>query len=87
MTEAELRARIRVLLQSGDLPRTLPVAQKVAPGSPGRIAQIQVGRVADAACPACGDADPQVTYSYPDGRVVRLHAACDAVWQQERERL
>jgi hypothetical protein len=51
------------------------------------MAQIQVGRVAGAACLACGEPDPMVTYSYVDGRVVRLHAACDAVWLQERERL
>ncbi len=87
MREEELRARIRELLRSGELPRALPAAQKVVPGSPSRIAQIQVGRVAGAACLACGEPDPMVTYSYPDGRVVRLHAACDAVWQQERERL
>ena len=86
MTEAELRTRIRALLETGELPRTLPAAQKVTPGTLSRIAQIQVGRVADAACLACGEPDPMVTYSYPDGRVVRLHAACDAIWQEERER-
>jgi hypothetical protein len=26
------------------------------------------------------------TYSYPNESIVRLHAACDALWQQERER-
>lgn len=86
MLEHELRARIRELLRSGELPRVLPAAQQVPPGSPFRTAQIQVGRVSGAACLACGDADPQITYTYPDGRVVRLHPACDAVWQQERER-
>jgi len=86
-TDDELRARIRELLRSGELPRALPSAQRIDPGSPARMAQIQVGRVAGAACLACGEPDPMVTYSYVDGRVVRLHAACDAVWLQERERL
>ena len=79
MTEAELRARIRTLLESGEWRRALPVAEKIQTGllAP-RVAQIQVGRVAGATCIACGDADPMVTYSYPDGQVVRLHAACVA---------
>lgn len=87
MTDAQLRARIRELLQSGELPRALPAAQQITPGHPTRrIAQIQVGRVAEAPCFVCGEPSPMVTYSYPAGRVVRLHAACDALWQQERTR-
>jgi hypothetical protein len=33
----------------------------------------------------CGEADPMIAYTYADGKVIRLHAACDALWRQERE--
>jgi hypothetical protein len=27
-----------------------------------------------------------VSYTYPDGRVIRMHLVCDNVWHEERER-
>jgi hypothetical protein len=27
-----------------------------------------------------------VSYTYPDGRVIRMHSVCDNVWHEERER-
>jgi hypothetical protein len=83
LTEAELRTRIRALLETGELPRVLPAAQKVTPAALSRIAQIQVGRVAGTPCLACGEPDPMVTYSHPEGRMVCLHAACDAIWEAD----
>jgi len=36
-------------------------------------------------CTACEEPDPQVSYTFAGGSViVRLHAACEAIWQQER---
>jgi len=35
-------------------------------------------------CAICGELGPQVALFYPVGLVVRLHAACEALWQQER---
>jgi predicted nucleic acid-binding Zn ribbon protein len=37
-------------------------------------------------CVVCGEAQPMVTYTYPDGRVIRLHTACDNLWHEERAR-
>lgn len=34
----------------------------------------------------CGEAQPMVSYTYPDGRVIRMHSACDNAWHEERER-
>ena len=39
-----------------------------------------------AACSVCDERDPQITLFYAAGLVVRLHAGCEALWQQERER-
>lgn len=85
MREAELRSRIRDLLSSGRLPRQLPVA---AQRDPSRVVlpRIRVGIQAEEHCFVCGEAKPMVSYTYPDGRVIRLHSACDNVWHEERER-
>ena len=47
---------------------------------------IRVGIQAKEHCVVCGEAQPMVSYTYPDGRVIRMHSACDNVWHEERER-
>ena len=87
MREAELRSRIRDLLSSGNLPRQLPAAAQMAPRGTVAIAPgIRVGIQAAEHCDVCGEAQPMVSYTYPDGRVIRMHSACDNVWHEERER-
>ena len=78
MMDAEIRAKIRTLMASGALPSGPPVIFGTG----------DVGAVKDplpAACSVCGERDPQITLFYTAGLVVRLHAACDALWQQERQ--
>ena len=36
-------------------------------------------------CTICDEPGPQVQYFYVAGQVVRVHAACDALWRLERE--
>jgi hypothetical protein len=87
MSHTALRARIRELLASGRLRRQLPAAAAqrdptgvvVAPG-------IRVGLQAGEHCVVCGEAQPMVTYTYPDGQVIRMHTACDNLWHEERAR-
>jgi len=75
MIEAAHRARIRELMASGALPNDPPVIQ--------RSGQLPAGRGRDA-CVICTEPDPTVNYFWTGGLVVRVHAACDALWQQER---
>jgi hypothetical protein len=35
-------------------------------------------------CTICGGPSPEVQYFYIAGLVVRVHAACDVLWQLER---
>jgi len=35
-------------------------------------------------CMVCGEPGPQIALFYLAGGVVRLHAACEALWRQER---
>jgi len=84
MNQAELRAKIRALMTSGGLPRVLPAAEKIVPGQGPRVTRIVVGQPPQERCLACEDPGPQVSYAYTAGKVVRLHAACEALWQQER---
>lgn len=84
MNDAELHAKIRGLMASGALPRVLPAAERIPPGQSSRVTQIVVGTQPNEHCLVCEESGPQVSYTYPGGKVVRLHAACDALWQQER---
>jgi predicted nucleic acid-binding Zn ribbon protein len=86
MREAELRSRIRDLLSSGTLPRQLPAAAQMDPSRVVASPHIRVGVQAEGHCFVCGEAKPMVSYTYSDGRVIRLHSACDNVWHEERER-
>ena len=78
MTDQSARAKIRTLITAGILPDMPPVVTSIAHG------QIARGQDSDERCLICGDAGPQVSYTYSDGHVIRLHAACDALWQRER---
>src|SRR5262249_33506132 len=73
MTNEQLRARVRELIASGDLPKEAAVVQRAGPVF-GRFKR---------ACLICGEPDAKVAYFWTDGRVTYLHAACDAVWMQE----
>jgi len=69
---------------------------KLPPGSPEtltaffrqitRVKRIIIGRPTLEPCLICGEPDPVVSYIYTDKQVIRLHAACDALWMQERTR-
>jgi hypothetical protein len=83
--DADLRAKIRALMDSGILPRDLPRMEKLAPAHGARPTQVLIGEQPQERCTACEEPGPQVSYTYAGGSViVRLHAACDALWQQER---
>jgi hypothetical protein len=86
MQEAELRSRIRELLSSGRLPRQLPAAALIGPQGVVVAPAMRVGLQAGEHCVVCGAAQPMVTYTYPDGRVIRMHTACDNLWHEERAR-
>ena len=77
MTELELRAKIRGLMASGALPSEPPrFAQRWAGDEKSRL---------PGPCSVCGEVDPQIYLFYDaGGRWVRLHAACNALWEQER---
>lgn len=80
----ELRARIRHLIGSGDLPTISPLASGTL-SAPAGIRRISIERSLPDPCLICGEANPTVAYTYGNGRLVVLHAACDALWRQERE--
>ncbi len=61
--------------------RNLP--PETIPGQTIRLTRIVIGRVTQGTCLISGELDPMVTYMYSGGKVVRLHAACDTLWQRE----
>ena len=83
MDNNELRATIRQLMASGDLPPVHPLTDKTPPGNAVR-ARVVVGRPMPEPCLICGEADPTVSYWYVKRKVLRIHAACDALWRLER---
>ena len=86
MTDADLRARIRELMTSGALlGEPAPIERSVPPAPQGRRPHMFVGdSKLKEPCTICGELSPQVSYFYSAGSVVRVHAACDAVWRRER---
>jgi hypothetical protein len=84
MAQFELRAKIRGLMASGVLPTGPPLMEKLVPGQRGTPTRTFVSNPLEEPCTICGEPGPQVSYTYQGGTVVRLHAACDAMWQQER---
>jgi len=78
MTNQQLRTRVRELVGSGDLPSEPPVVQNAGPGY-GTFKR-------RSPCSICGEPDAMVGYFWTGGRVAYLHAACDTVCMQERER-
>ena len=83
MDQIELRVRIRLLMASGELPPGPPLADKIPPTQVVRLTRILIGRVTRGPCLICDDPGPNVSYIYADRKVIRLHAACDALWQQQ----
>jgi hypothetical protein len=81
----ELRTRIRLLMASGELPPGGSQADKILPGQAVRVTRVIIGRSMWGPCLICGGGDPTVSYTYADRKVVRLHAACDALWRLERD--
>jgi hypothetical protein len=82
---ADLRAKIRELMASGVLPEEPPpIVGPASWSTPGnKQSLIVIGWKLDGPCTICGEPDPQIQYSYIGGQVVRVHAACDALWQLE----
>jgi len=85
MDHSELRARIRLLMASGELPPGGSLADKILAGQVVRVTRVVIGRSMWGPCFICGEADPMVSYTCADRKVVRLHAACDALWRLERD--
>jgi hypothetical protein len=86
MSAADLRAKIRELMASGVLPKEPPpiVGPASWSTSGNKQSRILIGWKLHGPCTICGEPDPQIQYSYLGGQVVRVHTACDTLWQLER---
>jgi hypothetical protein len=83
MDQVELRIRIRLLMASGELPPGPPLTDKIPPAHVARLTRTIIGEVWRGSCLICDESGPNVSYTYADRKVVRLHAACDALWQKQ----
>ena len=82
MTNDQLRSRVRELMALGDLPSERPVIYGT--GAEALGSRSAPRRRPSDTCLICTEPDPTVSYFWTGGRVASLHAACDAVWKQER---
>ncbi len=78
---AELRARIRALMASGELPSEAPSIERRGGEESARFALQDPAREP---CAICGEPRTQVALFFTGGLKVRLHAACDDLWRKER---
>jgi hypothetical protein len=82
MTPDELRIKIRALMASGDLPSEVPSIER---RSGEESASFALQDPALEPCAICGEPRTHVALFFTGGLMVRLHAACDALWRQERQ--
>ena len=82
MTRGELRAKIRALMASGDLPSEAPSIERRGADESARFA---LQDPALEPCAICGEPQTHVALFFTGGLMVRLHAACEALWKQERQ--
>src|SRR5215831_13435700 len=75
-----LQARIGALIASGDLPDECPQVHEVGERLAGFRSKHRP------TCLICREPDATLAYFWIGGRVAYLHAACDVLWKQERER-
>jgi len=83
---SEVRQRARLLLDGVETRREwlalFPGKRGVAPFVPRTV----IATAADSVCDLCDDYGPQVAHHQGDGRILRLHAACQAIWLEECDR-
>jgi len=88
MGDTDLRATIRELVASDGLPHeSAPIERPASTSTPSNWPSgVLVGGPLHEPCTICGEPGPQVQYFYVAGSIVRVHAACDRLWKQERGR-
>jgi len=86
MANPELCAKIRGLMASGILPNAPHVIERIGATSQNENARMVLDNPRPEPCSICAEPDPQISYFWPGGQVVRVHAACAAIWKQERSR-
>jgi hypothetical protein len=84
VSQGDLRAKIRELIASGVLPGDPPSIKRPVDMLSNRRTRSLIGAPLREPCAICGDEGPQVSYFSVGGQVVRVHAACDALWKQEQ---
>jgi hypothetical protein len=83
---SEVRLHARHLLDGGDAPGEWLALVRSEPGVGPRVPTTVIAPDPDALCSLCDDYGPRVAYHQPGGHVLRLHAACQAIWLEERDR-
>jgi hypothetical protein len=84
VTQPDLRAKIRELIASGVPPSAPPVIERASRASEGDRARMTVDNPRPEPCSICDELGTTITYFWPGGVLVRVHATCDALWRQER---
>ncbi len=69
-------------MASGDLPSEAPSIERRGGEESVRFA---LQDPAKEPCAICGEARTQVALFFTGGLMVPLHAACEAIWKQERQ--
>ena len=87
MDKNDVTRKIRQQMDAGRLPRVIPPLTTEAgwPSSPTAHinADTAIGVVR---CAACDGTGAQVSYRFPDGRIVRFHGRCRRLWEEECRR-
>jgi len=83
---SELRQHARRLLDSGAARGEWLALVRSEPGVGPLVPTTVIAPQPDALCRLYDDYGPRVAYHEPGGQVLRLHAACQAIWLEKRHR-
>ena len=87
MDKQEVTRKIRQLMEAGRLPRVIPpmAGEPRFPTSPTAHVKFETS-IGVVRCAACEETGAQVSFRFPDGRIIRFHGRCHRLWEEECRR-
>ena len=87
-TKQEVTRKIRQLMEAGRLPRVIPpmATEPRWPTSPTAHVKFDTS-IGVVRCVACEETGAEVSFHFPDGRILRFHGRCHRLWEEECKRI
>jgi hypothetical protein len=88
MDKSDITQKIRERIDAGTLPRVIPPLTTEPGWATSPTAHIKFDTaIGVVKCAACDTPGAQVSFRFPDGRIVRFHGRCHRIWEDECRRI